>query len=185
MAVELELGAGLLLERRNELRDALRHGGVGIGHAPANRVADAELRLAFGLLHHRLHEGDHPAVDVGAGCVLEVHARRDAVLHGRKHGLEVLLDRLFLAVVAELIEDVVVGGGGEHASFFDAPLADLVQLLYVFRVGANPGRDLREFVGALEQLLEHPLVALLVDERLDRVDAARTVVEPVKKVDVA
>src|SRR5206468_12039859 len=63
--------------------------------------------------------------------------------------------------------------------------ADLVQLFDVLRVGANPGRDLRELVAALEKLLEHPLVAILVDERLDRVDAARTVVETVKEVDVA
>ena len=104
---------------------------------------------------------------------------------GREDRLQVLLDRLFLAVVAELVEDVVVGRGGQHAGLFDAALADLVQLLDVLGVGANPGRDLRVLVAALEEPFEHPEVALLVDERLDGVDAARPIVEAVEEVDVA
>jgi hypothetical protein len=54
-------------------------------------------------------------VDVGAGRVFQVDARRDVVFAGGENRLEVLLDRLFFAVVAQLVEDVVVGGGGEHA----------------------------------------------------------------------
>ena len=54
VAVELQLGARLAAERRDELRDALRQRGVRVGDAPADRVADAELGLALGLRRGRV-----------------------------------------------------------------------------------------------------------------------------------
>ena len=182
MAVELQLRAGLFFDRGKEARDAPGEGGVRVGHAPTDRVANAELGDAFAEVEDALHEGDHPAEDVGARAVLQVDARDDVVLQRRLDRLEVLLDRVLFALVAELVEDVVVGRGGEHAGLLDPALREFDEQLDVLRRGARPRRDLGPLVVALQQLLDRPGVALLIDEGLDGVDRAGAVIEAMKEI---
>ena len=70
----------------------------------------------------------------------------------------------------------MVGGGGEHTRLFDPALARSVELANVLGGGTDPGGNLREFVLALEEFVEDPEVALLINERFDGVDAAGAVV---------
>src|SRR3989304_2334885 len=91
-----------------EPRPAGGQGGVGVRYAPADRIADAELRPALRRFEDGEHERHHPAVDVCAGAVFQVHAWGDAVLAGGEDRAEVLVHRLLFAVIAELVEGVGV-----------------------------------------------------------------------------
>ena len=76
----------------------------------------------------------------------------------------------------------MVRGGGEHARLFHLPLRDIDEQLDVLGRRARPCRHARPLVAPLEQLLDRPYVALLVDESFDRVDAAGVVVELMEQV---
>ena len=108
--------------------------------------------LPFGLFQDALDERDDEAVDVGLGGVFEVDPRRDAGLHRRHDRLEVLVGGLFLAPVAELVEDVVVGGRGEHPRLLDSAAGDLGEELDILRRGPRPRGDLGEVVTPFEEL---------------------------------
>ena len=51
-----------------------------------------------------------------------------------------------------------------------------MELANVLGGGTDPGGNLREFVLALEEFVEDPEVALLINERFDGLDAAGAVV---------
>ena len=108
--------------------------------------------LALGLFQDALDERDDEAVDVGLGGVFEVDPRRDARLHRRHNRLEVLVGGLFFTPVAELVEDVVVGGRGEHPGLLDSAARDLGEELDVLRRGPRPRGDMGEVVAPFEEL---------------------------------
>ena len=81
-----------LVQLVDQLGDAPRQLHAGETHAEAHRVAEADLRreLLRHLLahpHQPLDEGQHEAVDVGPGDVLQVAARPHAGLECRVHHL--------------------------------------------------------------------------------------------------
>ena len=84
----------------------------------------------------------------------------------------------------QLVEDVVVGAGCEHSGLLDGAAGDLDQVLDVLGDGPGPGGDLRKLILALQQALQRPEVALLVDEHLDLLDGAGAVIQLVEQVEV-
>ncbi len=79
----------------------------------------------------------------------------------------------------------MIRGGGQHPGLLDLALGELDQELYVLGRGPCPGGDLWGFTAPFQQLFQHPLVTLLVDEDLHIFYTAGSIVQFVEQIVVA
>ena len=145
VAVPLEQVPGdarILDEGPDDLVHAPGQGRAGIGDPVAHGVAEADLDVDAALLaqlHQLDGKGDHEAVDVRPGEILEMAPGDDPRLEDGPHHVEIHLHGL-LARDAQLEEDVVVGHRGEDARLLETHLLDEGDVLLH---GADPAGDLR------------------------------------------
>jgi hypothetical protein len=111
-----------------------------------------------------------------ARCVLEVQSRTKSRVEDGADGVQVAGRRGSPAARCELVERVVVAGGGEHPRLADPDLAHECRVL---RAGPDPrGRlDRRAVRVPLERTLEHPPVRLSVDKELGLADRSTRAAE--------
>ena len=157
--------AGVVAQAVDDAGDAAGGGGAVVAHAVAHGVAGADLdgdaRLA-GELHQLLGEGQHEAVEVRAGDVLEVTAGLDAAVQRRLDHAQILVTRLGAGQL-HLVEDVVIRAGDEDAGLLDALVLHQLEVLLV---RTDPRGDLRELQPQILTGMQRLTVLLGVHEEL-------------------
>ena len=180
VAVPLEQVPGharVLDEGPDDLVHASGQGRTGIGDPVAHGVAEADLDVDAALLaqFHQLDgKGDHEAVDVRPGEILEMAPGDDPRLEDGAHHVEIHLHGL-LACDAQLEEDVIVRHRREDARLLEAHLLDQGDVLLD---GADPAGDLGVAKIQAAAGLERLAVALAVKEELRLADDALFAAEP-------
>ena len=162
---------GVVLQAVDDTGHGPGHGGLGVGNTVAHGVAGADLDGDTGLLAQGLElidEGDHEAVEIGPGDVLQMAAGDDTGIEGVLDDAQVVVQALLTGHV-HLLEDVVVGAADQNAGLLDAKVLDQLEVLLG---GSDPGGDLREFQIQLHALLDGLAVLLGVDEELGLADDA-------------
>ena len=123
--------------------------------------ADLDRNAVLRLQLHELEcERDDEAVDVGAGDVLQVAARADALLKTFADDVQVVIHR-FAAGHFQLQEDVVVRAGNEDAGLLHADVAHEAEVLFL---RADPARDLGVLIPPLHALIHGVAVTLFIQK---------------------
>ena len=104
------------------------------------------------------------------------------ILAGGHDRGQVSLHCLRLAGVPQLVEDVVVGAGGEHSRLLYPSLGYIHKHLDVLGQGPCPGRNLGKLVSPVQESVQCPQVTLLIYEDLHLLDASCAVVQLVEEV---
>ena len=154
-----------MVQAVDDARHAARQRHPGKGNPVAHRVAGADLdrdTRFVGELVQFVHKGQHEAVEIGAGDVLEVAARANAGLKRLADHGEVMIDR-FPPGHAQFVEDVIIGAGNQDAGFLDSQIPHQLEVVFS---GADPGCDFRKLQSQILTAAHRFAVAVVVNEKL-------------------
>ena len=139
-------------------RNAVTHG---VAHTDFN----GNIRLVR-KLHKRVYKRNDEAVEIGTGQILQMATGRNARLKRLLHNAEIMFKRLFSRHV-EFFENVIIGTADENTRFFNP---DIVHKLEILFLGANPRRDLGEFIPKRHTLFKRFAIFFRIYEKFTLTD---------------
>ena len=167
VAVPLQQGVGnarMGVQGVDDAGNASGDNGPGIVHAVAHGIAGADLDRDLIFLHqlHQLHaEGNHIAVDIGPGDVLQMASGADPLLQAVADNAQVMLHRL-PSCHLQLHENMIIGAADQNAGLLHA---DLLHQAEILLARPDPAGHLRKPIAPFHALIDRVPVLLAVKEK--------------------